>query len=118
MPALVHVPRDLDNIRQGLPRRRMYELDPNVMISLYAINREGFNQLNFPEEYRLELSRAFSEVYLLRGGAAVASVMYHCPLRLFRDPARYQRARDVCNGQDPIQTQLNPVLLQSGQHPF
>jgi hypothetical protein len=118
LPALLHVPRDQDRHRQGLPPRRLYEVDPEVMTSPYVLNCHLASDLNFSEEYRLELSRAFSEVYLVRAGAAVSSVMHHRPLRAYRDPARVQRAALACNNQDPVQNHLNPLLLQIGQPPL
>ncbi len=118
LPALLHVPRDLDRVRLHLPPRRMYEVDPELMLSPYVTGSDIASDLNFSEEYRLELSRAFSEVYLLRGGAAVASVMYHRPLRMFRDPTRIQKATLACNNQDPILHHLNPLLRQLGQPPL
>jgi hypothetical protein len=96
----------------------MYEVDAEMMLSPYVMNSPLALDLGYSEEYRLELSQAFSEVYLLRGGAAVASVMYHRPLRLFRDPSRVQNASLACNNQDPIAHHLNPLLQQIGQPPL
>jgi hypothetical protein len=118
LPALLHVPRDQDRVRQRLPPRRMYEVEPELMLSPYVLNCPVAIDLNFSEQYRLELSRAFSEVYLLRGGAAVASVMHHCPLRVFRDQTKIQKALLACNNQDPIQHHLDPLLQQIGQPPL
>jgi hypothetical protein len=95
----------------------MYEVDPELMISPYVLNSPIASDLVFSEEYRLELSRAFSEVYLVRGGAAVASVMHHRPLRAFRDPLKVQKATLACNNQDPVQFHLNPLLQQLGLPP-
>ncbi len=118
LPALLHVPRDRERARLNLPPRRMYEVDPELLISPYVLNCPLASDLAFSEEYRLELSRAFSEVYLLKAGAAVASVMHHRPLRAFRDPLRVQKAAITCNNQDPIRLHLNPLLQQIGQPPF
>jgi hypothetical protein len=96
----------------------MYEVDPEMMTSPYVLSGPLSSDLNYSEDYRLELSRAFSEVYLLRAGAAVASVMHHRPLRAFRDPAKIQQATFACNNQDPILQHLNPILHQIGQHPL
>jgi hypothetical protein len=115
---MVHVPRDAERRRLLLRPRRMYEVDPEIMVSPYIVNSPFASDLLYSEEYRLELSRAFSEVYLLRGGSAVTSVMYHQPLRVFRDPAKIQKATLSCNGQDPVVAHLNPLLQQLGQHPL
>ncbi len=118
LPALLHVPRDQDRRRQNLPPRRLYEIDAELMVSPHVLNSDFASDLVFSEEYRLELSRAFSEVFLLRGGAAVTSVMHHRPLQSFRDPRRVQAATLACNHQDPIRHHLNPLLQQIGQPPF
>ncbi len=118
LPALLHVPRDIERRRLRLPPRRVYELDPELMTSPYVLNCPIASDLNYSENYRLELSRAFSEVFLVRPGAAVASVIQHRPLRAYRDPARVQRAALACNQQDPIAMHLNPLLLQLGQPPI
>jgi hypothetical protein len=117
LPALLHVPRDLERIRNRQRPRRMYEVDAELMTSPYVVNSPLALDLNYSEEYRLELSRAFSEVYLVRAGAAVASVMHHRPLRAYRDPAKIQKATLACNNQDPILHHLNPLLQQLGQPP-
>jgi hypothetical protein len=117
LPALLHVPRDLDRRRQQLPPRRLYEVDPEVLLSPY-VSAPLASELNYSEEYRLELSRAFSEVYLVQAGAAVASVMHHRPLRSFRDPRRIQKATLACNHQDPVRFHLNPLLQMLGQPPI
>jgi len=114
---MLHAPRDQERIRLNLPPRRMYEIDPELMISPYVLGSPIASDLNFSEEYRLELSRAFSEVYLLRAGAAVTSVMHHRPLRTLRDPVRIHKASLACNDQDPIQLHLNPLLQQLGLPP-
>ncbi len=118
LPALLHVPRDQERLRLHQRPRRMYEVDAGLMTSPYVLNSPLASDLNFSEQYRLELSRAFSEVYLVRAGSAVASVMYHRPLRVFRDPAKIQKATLACNNQDPIALHLNPLLQQIGQPPL
>jgi hypothetical protein len=96
----------------------LFEVDPEVMTSPIVMNSDIAADLGFSEEYRLELSRAYAEVYLVRSGAAVASVMFHRPLRSFLDPRRIQAARMITNHQDPVGHHLNPILLQNGYHPF
>ncbi len=115
---MLHAPRDQDRRRLQLGPRRMYEVDPELLLSPYVANTQVALDLSYSEEYRLELSRAFSDVYLLRAGAAVASVMHHRPLRSFRDPLRVQRAALACNQQDPVTLHLNPLLQQIGQPPL
>ena len=70
--------------------------------------------LDFSEDYRRELARAHSEVYLVRNDAAALSVLHHRPIRLYRDPVKENKARQCCNGQDPYVFHLNPVLVQLG----
>jgi hypothetical protein len=114
LPALIQAPRDILRERRGDPRRRIFEVEDELLLAPYIANTNVGPQLNFPEAYRQELSEAFSEVFLLRDNAAVESYMNHRPLREFRDPARLQRARASCNGQNPVLLHLNPVLTQLG----
>jgi hypothetical protein len=66
-------------------------------------------ELNYSEEYRFELARAFSEVYLIHDSGPVLSIMDHRPLRDFIDPAKVHKARHACNGEDL----LSHIVLSS-----
>jgi hypothetical protein len=115
LPSLLHAPRDHDRQRRNLPRRRLYEVEPEVLGSRHIMWTPVALDLDFSEDYRRDLALAFSEVYLVRENAAVISLMQHVPLRYLRDPGRIQRARMACNGQDPVQMHLNPLLQQLGR---
>ncbi len=110
---MIHVPRDRIRARLRQLPRRLYEVDADLLLAPHIM--PILPQLNYSEQYRRELSQAFSEVYLVQDGAAVISVMRHIPLRTLRDPAKIMHARDACNGQDPVQFHLNPLLIQLGQ---
>jgi hypothetical protein len=99
---------------RGLQPRRIYQVEPEVLLNPYIANSPVAQELDYPEEYRRELARAHAEVFLLYERSAVQSVMEHRPLRYYRDPARVQRARAVTNLQDPIQLHLNPILQLLG----
>ncbi len=118
MPSLVEAPRDYDRVVRRQPPRRVYHVEPEVLCSPQIAGMPIVVELGYSEEYRQELSRAFSEVFLLRDDAAVISIMHHLPLRTLRDPGRIQRARDACNDQDPVLLHLNPLLLVLGQNPI
>ncbi len=94
----------------------MFEVEGDLLLAPHI--QPILSELIYSEQYRRELSQAFSEVFLVGAGASVASVMLHRPLRDFQDPAKMQRARAVCNGQDPVQFHLNPLLVQLGQPPI
>jgi hypothetical protein len=115
LPSLIQVPRDHDRLRLRLPRRRLYEIDPEVLGSRIVMWSPLALELNFSEDYRRELALAFAEVYLLRENAAVLSVLHRIPLRQLQDHGRLQRARMACNGQDPVALHLNPILQQLGR---
>ncbi len=95
----------------------MFQVEPEVLCSP-QIHHQVVTDLGYSEEYRKELSRAYSEVFLLRDGAAVNSILFHRPLRTFRDPARIQKARVACNNQDPVLLHLNPLLQGLGHQPI
>jgi hypothetical protein len=114
LPSLIQAPRDYDRALRGLPSRSVFNVEDEVILAPHVANSPIGAQLLYPAEYRRELSDAYSEVYLLRDDAAVTSLMEHRPLRELRDPARVHRARLTCNGQNPVQHHLNPVLVQLG----
>jgi hypothetical protein len=118
MPSLVQAPRDLERYVRRQPARPTFFVEPEVLLSPHIAGHPIASELGYSEEYRQELSRAFSEVFLLRDGAAVNSIMFHRPLRAFRDPARVQRAQRACHNQDPVQLHLNPLLQMIGQPPI
>ncbi len=115
LPSLIQAPRDHDRRRRNLPRRRLYEVEPEVLGARHVMWSPVSLELDFSEDYRRELAQAFAEVYLVRENAAVISVMHHIQLRNLVDMGRVQRARMACNGQDPIQLHLNPLLQQLGR---
>jgi hypothetical protein len=117
LPSLIQVPRDRDRLRRGLPPRRLYEVEPEVLGSRHVMWTPVALELDFSEDYRRELAVAFANVYLVSENAAVISVMHHIRLQHLRDMGRIQRARLACNGQDPIALHLNPLLHQLG-HPL
>jgi hypothetical protein len=75
-------------------------------------------ELDYAEDYREELAKAFAEVYLITDLGPVLSIMDHRPLRSYIDPARFFSAREACNGQNPITDHLNPLLTQIGHPPL
>jgi hypothetical protein len=117
LPSLIQVPRDHERLRLRQPPRRLYEVEPEVLGSRPVLWSPVALELDFSEDYRRELATSFANVYLVTDNAAVISVMHHMRLQHLIDPARLQRARMACNGQDPITLHLNPVLQQLG-HPL
>ncbi len=115
LPSLIQAPHDYSRRLRNVPRRRPYEVEPNILLSPHIAH---LPDLLYPEEYRLELAWAFSEVFLVQDDAALSSVMEHRPLVQFRDPLRISRARLSCNGQNPVTLHLNPVLAQLGLPPM
>jgi hypothetical protein len=96
--------------------RRLFEVEGELLLSPHIL--PILPELNFSEQYRRELSQAFSEVFLLQERAAVISVMFNRPLKDLRDPGKIARARAACNGQDPVLHHLDPLLAQLGQPPI
>jgi hypothetical protein len=93
----------------------MYEVEPEVLGSLTLLGSPVANQLDYSAEYRRELARAHSELYLVQDNAIVYSLLHHRPLREYLDPDKVRRARRASPNQDPIQNELNPILLQLGK---
>jgi len=117
LPSLIQVPRDHERLRLRLPPRRPYEVDPEVLGSRPVMWSPLALELDFSEDYRRELASYFANVYLVTDNAAVISIMHNIRLQHLMDPARLQRARQACNGQDPVALHLNPLLQQLG-HPL
>ncbi len=97
-----------------LPLRKMYEVEPEVLASLVQTGSAVANDLDFAQEYRRELARAHSELYLVTDNAITLSLLHHRPLREFIDPRKVAMAQRVCASQDPISSHLNPILLNLG----
>ncbi len=108
------MPRDHERLRLRRPPRRLYEVEPEVLGSRHVMWTPVALELDFSEQYRMELAVAFANVYLVTENAAVISVMHHIPIQNLRDHGRLQRARAACNGQDPVALHLNPLLQQLG----
>jgi hypothetical protein len=104
LPSLLAAPRDFDRELAGRERRGLYEIDDELLNSLKA------RQLDFPPEFRHELAYTHSEIYLLKDDALTLSILEHKPLLHYRDPAKVNKATMVCNGDDPIETELQPIL--------
>ncbi len=117
LPSLIQAPRDHERLRLRLPRRRLYEVVPEVMGSRHVMWTPVVRELDFSEDYRRELAIAFANVYLVEENAVVISVMHNIPIRHLQDQIRFQRAQIACNGQDPIVSHLYPLLVQIG-HPI
>jgi hypothetical protein len=100
------------------PPRRPYEVEDEVLSSPYVYHKPVSLELDFAEEYRSELAKAFAEVYLINEAGPVLSIMDHRPLRDYIDPVKVQAARQACNGQNPITDHLNPLLVQLGHPPL
>ena len=114
LPCLLHAPRDQERVRDRLPPRRIFEIQDVVLGGPFVAGTPLAVDLDYAEAYRSELTRAHSEVYLVRDLAAPLSILHHKPLRFYLDQAKVQRARDACNGLDPITHHLNPLLQQLG----
>ena len=115
LPCLLHAPRDHDDRVQGrLPPRRIYEVRGVVLGSSAIAGTPLAVDLDHSEEYRRDLARAHSEVFLCRELASPLSLIHHRPLRFYRDTAKIARARLACNDQDPVVLHLNPLLQQLG----
>ena len=68
--------------------------------------------LDYSEDYRRDLAKAHSELFLVRELASPLSLLHHRPLRQYRDAAKFDKARLTCNGLDPVAHHLNPLLQQ------
>jgi hypothetical protein len=110
LPTLLAAPRDHDRSVRGQPSRRLYQIDRDVIGARHLVRKPLAVDLNYDEQYRVELAIAAAEVYLVTDHALAESYLQHRPLREFRDPQRVLRARQTCNGSDPIQYHLNPLL--------
>ncbi len=86
--------------------------------SPYVFGTPLASELDFDEEYRMDLAKAFAEVYLVTDAGPVLSLMDHRPLRNYIDPIKYVSAREACNGQNPITDHLNPLLVNLGKPPL
>ncbi len=117
LPSLLHAPCDYARLCNGLPPRPIYAVEPEVLGSKDIVRKPISIVLDFSEQYRMELARAFAEVHLLTDEAAVNSVLERRPLREFRDHGRLHRARMSCNGEDPVAQHLHPLLVQLGHQP-
>ena len=112
LPCLVQAPRDYDRPRERLPPRRIYEVETSVLANRdMGVMRVD---LDYPEEYRRELAKAHSEVFLVRDLAAPLTIIHRRPLRHYRDLVKIDKARLACGGQDPVIVHLNPLLQQLG----
>ena len=116
LPTLIQAPRDHDRALLGELPRRIYEIRPEIHLNPDIRNSQIQTDLNYAEQYRRDLAKAFAEVYLVRELAAPLSVLHHRPLSFYRDNAKVQHARASCNDTDPIIFHLNPLLQQLG-HP-
>ena len=104
LPSLIAAPRDYDRRLAGLDPRDLYEIDKELLRSPIT------HLLDFPSDFRHELAQTHSEIYLLRDNALTLSILEHQPLLHYRDPAKIARATMVCDGNDPIETELRPIL--------
>ena len=109
---MVQAPRDYDRPRERRPPRRIYEVEVSVLANrdLGALRVD----LDYSEEYRRELAKAHSEVFVVRELAAPLSILHRQPLRHYRDLVKIDKARLACGGQDPVDLHLNPLLQQLG----
>ena len=114
LPCLLHAPRDFDRVRGRLPSRRIYEGKPEVLANSLGVGTPLAVDLDHSEQYRRELAKAHSELFLVRELAAPLSLLHHRPLRLYRDAAKVDKATLACNGLDPVAHHLNPLLQQLG----
>ena len=114
LPCLLHAPRDHDRAKDGLPRRRIYEVEDVVLGSSLVARTPLAVDLDHAEEYRRDLARAHAEVFLVRELACPLSLLHHRPLQLYRDPAKINKARECVGGQDPVANHLNPLLQTLG----
>ena len=114
LPCLLHAPRDQERVRDRLPPRRIFAVQREVLGGRHVAGTPLAVDLDYSEDYRRELARAHSEVFLVRDLASPLSLLHHRPLRLYRDPVKILKATDSCNGQDPVAQHLNPLLQQLG----
>jgi hypothetical protein len=114
LPTLLSAPRDYDRVMSNLPLRKIYEVEPEVLGALVQTGSALANDLDYAQEYRRELARAHSELYLVTDNAVTLSLLHHRPLREFIDPRKVERAKRACNSPDPISTHLNPSLHALG----
>ena len=109
---MIQAPRDYDRPKNGLPPRRIYEVEDSVLANrdLAALRVD----LDYPEAYRRELALAHSEVFMVRELAAPLTIIHRRPLGHYRDLVKIDKARLACGGQDPVALHLNPLLQQLG----
>jgi hypothetical protein len=118
LPCLIQAPRDHERARRRQVPRRPYEVLDEVLGSPYIFRQPISLELDFDEDYRSEIAKAFAELYLLHEHGPVLSIMEHRPLRDYIDPAKFLTAREACNGQNPINDHLNPLLVALGHPPL
>jgi hypothetical protein len=118
LPCLIQAPRDLDRARRRQPPRRPYEVEDEVLAGPYVYRKPVSLELNYAEDYRAELAKAFAEVYLIQESGPVLSIMEHRTLRDYIDPVKVHKARHTCNGENPISDHLNPLLTMLGHPPL
>ena len=97
-----------------LPRRRIYEVQDVVLGSAPVAGTQLAIDLDHAEDYRRDLARAHAEVFLVRELACPLALLHHRPLKLYRDAAKVDKARQSCGGQDPVAHHLNPLLQTLG----
>ncbi len=69
MPTLLSAPRDYDRVMSNLPLRKIYEVESEILGSLVQTGSPVANDLDFSQEYRREIARAHSELYLVTENA-------------------------------------------------